>query len=630
MKIEQGLLDSMVLQRTKQNVCDVTIHGQAKAAGVLEARVTSGKTVVRGFNWKPIGRVQGKKLQARLSGLKVGGPYDIQLRVVNHNDDVVDEAVSKNILVGDVWILGGQSNMQGCARMPGIKGRPTVRAYYMHDVWGQAKDPIHNLFQSNAPIHTDLNGGLPHQRDPNVGVGPGVAFGLSMEDRTGIPQGLIASAHGGTSMDQWDPKKKNLGGRSLYGATIERFEKNGGRCAGIIWYQGCSDATAMEAPKYTKRMKTLVSAFRRDLRDPKLPFVLVQISRVVASSDEAAWALWNSIQEQQRLLPRVIDRCLTVPAIDLELDDCIHIDTAGQHRLGRRLAETMCVLTKQGGKEIPPIELKSCRVFREPNYPNASIELTFANVAGSLQACGIPNGFMLTDWAGKAKDSIFKTLLRGNRILLRTIYPEHAVKEMRLHYGCGVNPYANIVDAKDRSLPVFGPIPLGPAGIAIPPIQMFRVSALLPSAGKLETLSCPDTKDDALGWESRMFPADFANRRSELLEASPQDVLIHYACKFKCVEAMNLKLELGYDGPVKLWLDSKELFHDPNGTNPVFPTDTMLSISPEAGDHELVVSLGSNYGKAWGVFLKLIPTKKIPPALIKAGKWDTLLPRILG
>ncbi|MBN1555816.1 MAG: sialate O-acetylesterase [Phycisphaerae bacterium] len=628
MNIQSGLSDGMVLQRTKRDVCDVVFQGRADAAGALEARVTTRGKLVRGFHWIRVGRVRKKKLQGRLRGLKVGGPYDIRLRVVGRDGSVPDAGVVKNVLVGDVWILAGQSNMEGIGRLPGLKAKPHVRAFYMDDVWRPAEDRIHNLHQAVAPVHAERCGGVRPVRSVYVGVGPGVSFGQAMEKHNGVPQGLIACAHGGTRMDEWDPKKKRLGGHSLYGATLARFEKNGGRVAGVVWYQGCSDANADAATLYTQRMKALVAAFRRDLRDARLPFVLVQIAGVVRL-DDSQRRNWNSIQDQQRRLPDAIDRCLCVPAIDLELDDQIHIDAPGQHRLGRRLAEAMCALTKRGTKPLRPIQFKGWRIFRERGFGTASIEVKFANVAGALRSGSKPAGFALSDWADQPKDAIFKILPRGNRVILRTPLQEWELEGMRLHYGFGLNPYVNITDERDRSLPVFGPIPLGTPQFVTPFVRTLRVSKILPSAGKLQTLACPDTKDRKLGWSRRTFPAEFCSRRQEFLERATEDVLVHYACKFDCPEATRLELQLGYDGPVKVWLDGKKVFHDPSGTNPAAPTDACLKLSLTAGKHELVVSLGSNHGRAWGIFLRF-KSHSISSARVAQGNRKNFLPLILS
>ena len=60
------------------------------------------------------------------------------------------------------------------------------------------------------------------------GAGPGVSFANEMFRLTGVPQGLICCAHGGTTMAQWDPKLKKDGDNSLYGAMLNRVKRNGG------------------------------------------------------------------------------------------------------------------------------------------------------------------------------------------------------------------------------------------------------------------------------------------------------------------------------------------------------------------------------------------------------------------
>ncbi len=61
---------------------------------------------------------------------------------------------------------------------------------------------------------------------------------------------------------------------------------------------------------------------------------------------------------------------------------------------------------------------------------------------------------------------------------------------------------------------------------------------------------------------------------------------------------------LGYDGPVKVWLDGKEIHHDPDGTNPANVDSVKIPIIMKKGDHEVLAALGSNHGKAWGIFLR--------------------------
>jgi sialate O-acetylesterase len=155
------------------------------------------------------------RFSAKLKGLITGGPYDIQVRIVTRGGKVVESVVISDVLVGDVWILAGQSNMEGIGSLtPAIRTDKFVRAFYMDDRWGPAKDPIHNIENAVDRIHADLG---VNDRKKDKRRGPGVSFGHQMRRLTGIPQGLIACAHGGSRMDQWAPSKKRRGSGSLFG-----------------------------------------------------------------------------------------------------------------------------------------------------------------------------------------------------------------------------------------------------------------------------------------------------------------------------------------------------------------------------------------------------------------------------
>jgi sialate O-acetylesterase len=595
--IVTGLFDRIVLQRTNQNLSDARITGRCETAGTLEARVTRRGQAVRGFNWSAIGQARGRKFEARLRGLPVGGPYDVGLRVRGKSGDG-DELTVRDVLVGDVWLLGGQSNMQGCGlqkfRLP---GKPMVRAFYMTDEWDTAVDPIHNLWEAIDPVH----GGSP-TNPPNkvTGVGPGVAFGQELYKLTGVPQGLIACAHGGTSMSQWDPSQKSLGGGSLYGASIRRLIKNGGRIAGIAWYQGESDANTDAAPLYTQRMKTLIRSFRRDAGDAKLPFVLVQISRVVSMGFPAA--SWNSVQDQQRTLQDEVSHVATVPAIDLMFDDGIHIGAQGCHRLGKRLAQAMATLKwgRKFGK--PPIRLRGVEIGHDRVHGWTEVIATFDNVEGQLRSGDRPAGFAITDSSG-AGAYVFDTRIDGNRAIARTLMVPTALADKHLMYGFGTDPYCNVTDEADRAVPVFGPVPLTEPAAYTPFLTRANVSELLPGAGKLHGVKYPRNLKQ-LAWRPLDANNRFLDRHLETTKLAPQDNLFLLRCELDCSEPMKLAACLGYDGPVKLWIDGKEKFHDPEGTNPAWEDRAKAPFNASRGKHEVVVAFGTNNSRGWGIFLR--------------------------
>lgn len=600
MEIQTGLFDHMVLQRDARNRSNALVTGIASQDGDLFARVTQDGRVVKGWASRKIGQVAKKRFKVALAGVPVGGPYAIELQV-RSGRAVLDRVNVEDVLVGDVWLVGGQSNMQGCGQIKNAaKPHPMVRAFNMDDRWRVAKDPIHNMSACVDPVHIDLCGGVRPEVNRTHGVGPAVAFGLEMRERTGVPQGLIASAHGGTSMTQWDPSRKKEGGKSLYGAMVRRLKKNGGQVAGMIWYQGESDANPDAAPLYTDRMKKLIRAVRRDTKSPRLPIAVVQISRLVATwgSPEA----WNSVQDQQRRLPDRIANVATVPSIDLTLEDLIHLGGADVNRLGRRLAQAMHALMggRGAGKLPPSVQRVSTEVARPSGLANIVVEL--ANVMGRLRAGSRPCGFELVDSSGTPH--VFDVRLQRKRAILRTCCTVGALADKQLHYGYGYNPVCNITDEADRSLPVFGPVsPTGRVRALTPFVRCIQVSELRPGAGDLASVKKPPSLK-SLKWRKLDFPANHCDLHPELAKLAPEDRLVYYACRLRVPEKMRIAACLGYDGPVKLWVDGKQRYHDPKGTNPAVEDEAAIPFAAEKGTYDILVAFGSNRGRAWGIFLR--------------------------
>ena len=96
-----------------------------------------------------------------------------------------------------------------------------------------------------------------------------------------FPIGLVACAHGGTSMEQWNPAKKGEGGNSLYGSMLRQIKLAGGKVKGVLWYQGESDANPEASKKYPQVFADFIASVRADLGQPDLPFYFVQIGRFV-------------------------------------------------------------------------------------------------------------------------------------------------------------------------------------------------------------------------------------------------------------------------------------------------------------------------------------------------------------
>lgn len=596
MQIRTGLFDNMTMQRDRTDTTDQVITGSTLASAAVTARVTKKRRAVRGISRVSIGRSTARgTFTARLRGVPVGGPYDITLtaRTANGDEEVVTVC---NVVVGDVWLMAGQSNMEGIGDLSGApKPHPMVRAFYMDNHWDMAREPLHELYKAHAPVHRIISPDV--SRNPHKGVGCGISFARTMLKETGVPQGLIASAHGGTSMAQW---KAARGDRCLFGATINRVVRNGGRVRGVLWYQGESDANPDEAPKYTRRMVRLCTAFRSHLG--AVPVAVVQISRVAdvgvvdGLSDGASWS-W--IREQQRLLPEKISRLAVVPAIDLELDDRIHIGAAGHAVLGRRLVEAMRRLS--GDRDATaPITLRGVRTVEDTRTGTWHVEARFGNVVGELCAEGCPNGFALTD-GHRRLDPIYKTTLHGHRVRLHTDLTRAIALDLSVSYGYGTNPLCTIVDKAGRSLPAFGPIPLGQGPARTGFIGEITSSTLRPWPGTIRHVQYPTGR---LRFEPTQFQ-QFWHWSRALMDRDATEGMVFFRYRFSCSEPMRLRLLFGYDGPVRLFYDRRSVFIDAGGTNPIQPDEQTVHVQASKGSHEVMFALGANAGNACGVCLRI-------------------------
>ncbi len=155
-------------------------------------------------------------------------------------------------------------------------------------------------------------------------------------------------------------------------------------------------------------------------------------------------------------------------------------------------------------------------------------------------------------------------------------------------------------------------------------IRVFRVSPVLPCQD-VTRLAAPGPRVIA-GFQVREFAGCFADRHDELkavglpagaYTAGPfapavgrdaktaGDALVYYACRFRCARPARLRALLGYDGPVKVWVDRRAIFCDPEGCPPAALDDAAPAFAVPAGDHEIIVALVSKAGQAWGIFLRL-------------------------
>ena len=283
--------------------------------------------------------------------IPAGGPY----RVVATSGDA--RRVVSELYVGDVWVLAGQSNMQGCAPPAPVTGRPDrVQVRGFDGLWRPAVEPLHRLYERRDHPLTRLFLALSpegaatwdelHAADavePVGGQGPGGAFARSVVQATGVPVGLLPCALGGTSLDLWSPDWTSPSGTSLFDHLVDQVRCHG-PVRGVLWYQGEADALEGLAD-YGERFARFVAAVRAAVGVPDLPFLTVELADCAVDDfpalrdrdvDQLARS-WEAVREAQRSAAQ-LPGIEVVTATDLQCFDGVHLDAASTERLGRRLA----------------------------------------------------------------------------------------------------------------------------------------------------------------------------------------------------------------------------------------------------------------------------------------------------
>ena len=255
-----------------------------------------------------------------------GGPYRLEtaLKTKSTKPDTTwlyRGDVTMHFLVGDVFIIAGQSNSAGhawayCPDPPDL----CVHLFRNNGKWDLAAHPMNES--------TDA-GSLPNEEMGIPGICPYLSFGKKYYALTGRPVGLVQTALGGSSISQWSPDHGEL-----YRNMLERCHRAGAHFAGILWYQGCNDATPITAGHYEEDFRRLVEAARRDLGF-EIPFYTVQLNRQVDADSDEGWAM---VREAQRRAAKDLPSVSVISSTNLPISDGIHNSAAGNLVLGERLA----------------------------------------------------------------------------------------------------------------------------------------------------------------------------------------------------------------------------------------------------------------------------------------------------
>jgi hypothetical protein len=175
--------------------------------------------------------------------------------------------------------------------------------------------------------------------------------------------------------------------------------------------------------------------------------------------------------------------------------------------------------------------------------------------------------------------------------------------------------------ARFRRYTINGIAPWAPAPEAVKEpgpwvsVRAYDLTALIPWTAPLSELDYPRKHV----FTPRVFSAAECHVHDDLFAGGQQGV-VFFRVRFRCAEPMKLEIGLGYDGPVKAWLDGQAVFTDETGTNPAYPCKGRAPCDVRKGRHEIMVALSSNHGKAYGLSVQLtrldVPAGGVRPVVL--------------
>lgn len=268
-----------------------------------------------------------------------GGPYEIVL-------DDGEKTVLDNVLIGEVWLCSGQSNME--MPMKGFATQP-VAGSIDYIVAARPDTPVRicNIQRaaSDTPAEDCRARWMVHTPE-NVAEASAAAyyFAMKIHQVLDVPVGIIVSSWGGSTIRAWLDKATYMSLSGEFAQQPETWSKSttmfNGMIApltsfnirGLLWYQGESDIPY--AGMYRKALPAYAEMMRSYWNNPEMPFYYVQLAPHGYGNPAGTQA--SELMEAQMLCLQEIPCSGMVTTLDIGDADCIH--PARKEQVGNRLA----------------------------------------------------------------------------------------------------------------------------------------------------------------------------------------------------------------------------------------------------------------------------------------------------
>lgn len=313
---------------------------------------------------------------------QAGGPYTIIFQGKN-------KIVLENVLIGEVWICSGQSNMEWNYNL----GVSSIKEEFSK--LSNLNIRFLNVPKATSKVPRANCGASWTMCDSNTikaFSAVGYYFGKKISQGTNVPVGLIHSNWGGTPAEVWTPAKliennpvlkeaatKNLPNEwwpvspgATYNAMIAPLLNY--NIAGVIWYQG--ESNRMAPASYAQLMDTMIAAWRKGW-NKELPFYYVQIAPYKYEKP-----VIGALVREAQAKNLSIKKTGMVVVSDL-VNDTLNIHPVNKKDVGLRLADLALVETykiKKEGYKSP--------VFRSLVIKGQYAVVNFAHAENGLMVKG--------------------------------------------------------------------------------------------------------------------------------------------------------------------------------------------------------------------------------------------------
>ena len=418
-----------------------------------------------------------------LSPGAAGGPFDLTVQgaATDSASATPPPIVLNDILVGDVWLASGQSNMEfPMSRCRDCRaGSPRRRQSAHSSAHGQQA----RLRLRRSRSRHRLAGPSPVRKPPKTSPpSPGTLRATSSE-REHVPIGLIDSTWGGTVAESWvrltalgedaslaplfisrgkmtdhelvgrleeKDQQRQIAEAKAAGKPVPQFPWHpplnswapgmlwNGMIApltpfpmrGVIWYQGESNSALERAPLYNRIFRTLIEDWRRQWAIGDFPFLYVQISNFKSTPAED----WAQLREQQR---RTLEMRNTAMAVTIDIGNPDDVHPTDKVDVALRMARAARALTYGESVEYDGPD------FRQATPEGSAIRVWFDHAKGLMAKGGEVSGFEVAGAGGKFFPATAK--IEGETIVASS--PD-VPEPIAVRYGWANSPQCNLFNAE--------------------------------------------------------------------------------------------------------------------------------------------------------------------------------------